>query len=732
MNEKIFLCYAHEDTPQVTEIYQRLSRMGFCPWMDKESLIPGEQWLDKIKETIRTHDFFLVCISHHLVAKTGVIQAEIECALEIQQKRFKDKIYLIPICLDDCPCPSKLAQRQWVDWTAKDAWDRLIETILKGIDQRRFWLKRLLKEISNWLIGERHWPLLLLPVIPLTYFLLLPNDCQPPLRALRTMTAPHLLAAATLMATGVLYWRARRQAWRRLWVAGLTATLSLLLLLFVVFNGGGKLRGLPNKLVVSILDFTGANAQPTAEGCLFADRLLAEISGTAPDFPVHAQRCYQQFAYDTAKEQEENDENIERAKLITERSPYATNIVIWGEIRPSEGRTYVYLHLLIIGLPESDNEDFNRLAFITQDYFNLKPQELKEINCKEMLDMVRLISTLSCPKGERTQALKKAIANLEKSKSSVLSFYKGLLLTKSALLGPVPDLSQAIASFNEVETDEIEMRWKAQMNQAAAETLQGGLVEPLEAASCFQRAVQLYRALENSLQTTDDFELALLFSNYGLALFELANRTPGKERMDEFEQAGKKLERALDYADDKTYGDWRLLRSKMKQALGSVRLTLGVLKNDKPSIEKAAASYQSALGLLNETDPPETWVRTSRSLADAQAEQVNYDKGANWAANLRKIEQKYREISTGKVFEASPQDEQARVYHNWGVTWLDLATAVQSPSEKNACYEQAREKLEKAQALFPKKMVAELEGNDEELKKALRGLGQRLLVKVKG
>src|SRR5881397_3242753 len=38
---RIFLCHAHEDKPQVSDVYQRLRALGWQPWMDKMDLLPG-------------------------------------------------------------------------------------------------------------------------------------------------------------------------------------------------------------------------------------------------------------------------------------------------------------------------------------------------------------------------------------------------------------------------------------------------------------------------------------------------------------------------------------------------------------------------------------------------------------------------------------------------------------------------------------------------------------------
>lgn len=41
---KIFICHAHEDAEVALQLYKRLNRLGYEPWIDKEKLLPGQSW----------------------------------------------------------------------------------------------------------------------------------------------------------------------------------------------------------------------------------------------------------------------------------------------------------------------------------------------------------------------------------------------------------------------------------------------------------------------------------------------------------------------------------------------------------------------------------------------------------------------------------------------------------------------------------------------------------------
>ncbi len=50
---KVFLCHAHADRDHVREIYSRLIQDGVDAWLDKEKLLPGQDWELEIRKAVR-------------------------------------------------------------------------------------------------------------------------------------------------------------------------------------------------------------------------------------------------------------------------------------------------------------------------------------------------------------------------------------------------------------------------------------------------------------------------------------------------------------------------------------------------------------------------------------------------------------------------------------------------------------------------------------------------------
>ena len=53
---KVFLCHAHSDKDAVKALYTRLTKDGVDAWLDKEKLLPGQDWELKIRKAVREID----------------------------------------------------------------------------------------------------------------------------------------------------------------------------------------------------------------------------------------------------------------------------------------------------------------------------------------------------------------------------------------------------------------------------------------------------------------------------------------------------------------------------------------------------------------------------------------------------------------------------------------------------------------------------------------------------
>jgi hypothetical protein len=116
LQPRIFLAYVQEDLRAVRRLYRDLKRAGFQPWLDKEKLMPGQNWPRSIDRAIEVSDFFMPCFSKCAVLKRGVFQSELRFALDCAAKLPLDDMFVIPVRLEECILPDRITRKiQHVD-----------------------------------------------------------------------------------------------------------------------------------------------------------------------------------------------------------------------------------------------------------------------------------------------------------------------------------------------------------------------------------------------------------------------------------------------------------------------------------------------------------------------------------------------------------------------------------------------------------------------------------------
>lgn len=126
---RVFLCHASSDKPAVIELYKRLISDGVDAWLDKEKLIPGQDWQIEIPKAVKNSDVVIVCLSSQSITKEGFIQREIRFALDAADEKPEGTIFIIPARLENCEVPERLGRFQWVDLYTSDGYERLLKAL---------------------------------------------------------------------------------------------------------------------------------------------------------------------------------------------------------------------------------------------------------------------------------------------------------------------------------------------------------------------------------------------------------------------------------------------------------------------------------------------------------------------------------------------------------------------------------------------------------------------------
>ena len=132
---RVFLCHSSSDKPAVRQLYQQLRTEPWIqPWLDEEELYPGQDWNFEIETAVEAADVILVCLSNNSVTKEGYVQREIRIVLDYADYKPEGTLYVIPVRLEACTPPRRLARWQYADYfegQRERAFQRLLVS-LKG------------------------------------------------------------------------------------------------------------------------------------------------------------------------------------------------------------------------------------------------------------------------------------------------------------------------------------------------------------------------------------------------------------------------------------------------------------------------------------------------------------------------------------------------------------------------------------------------------------------------
>jgi tetratricopeptide (TPR) repeat protein len=101
----VFISYAREDSGAAKRLRKDLKDAGLNPWLDKEELLPGQNWENQIEDAISKSRYYIPLFSKTSVEKIGYVQSEFKFALDVLKRYPPNKIFYIPVRLDDCEIP---------------------------------------------------------------------------------------------------------------------------------------------------------------------------------------------------------------------------------------------------------------------------------------------------------------------------------------------------------------------------------------------------------------------------------------------------------------------------------------------------------------------------------------------------------------------------------------------------------------------------------------------------
>jgi hypothetical protein len=125
----VFLAHALEDAAKIRSLATVLRAAKFEPVLGTDSVLAGRRWEDVARQTVRTCDFFVPCLSRAALDRSGRLHAEIRLALDRCQELPESAVFMIPARLDECDVPWSLAEYRPVDLFSADGPGQLLRAL---------------------------------------------------------------------------------------------------------------------------------------------------------------------------------------------------------------------------------------------------------------------------------------------------------------------------------------------------------------------------------------------------------------------------------------------------------------------------------------------------------------------------------------------------------------------------------------------------------------------------
>jgi len=118
----------------VRGLYDRLTKDGVDAWLDKENLLPGQDWELEIRKAVREADVVVVCLSKQF-NQAGFRQKEVRLALDTAMEKPESEIFIIPARLEECDTLESLRKWHWVDLFDLSGYEYLIRALCRHAEE---------------------------------------------------------------------------------------------------------------------------------------------------------------------------------------------------------------------------------------------------------------------------------------------------------------------------------------------------------------------------------------------------------------------------------------------------------------------------------------------------------------------------------------------------------------------------------------------------------------------
>jgi hypothetical protein len=126
---RVFLCHAPEDEDRATRLYERLTADGVQCWMEAADLRPGQDRDQEVRRAVQRSRHVVACVSRRSITDRGYLPEPLHEAVQAADEQPEGATFLLPVRLEPCPIPQRLARWHWVDLFTSAGYERLLAAL---------------------------------------------------------------------------------------------------------------------------------------------------------------------------------------------------------------------------------------------------------------------------------------------------------------------------------------------------------------------------------------------------------------------------------------------------------------------------------------------------------------------------------------------------------------------------------------------------------------------------
>jgi len=131
---EIFISHAQADSRAANKLYKQLRGTNYSVWLDKQSLLPGQNWKKEIEKNISKAKYLILLISSKSVTQDGQIKEDIKVDFDITDETKDQGPFLIPVRLDNVKIrDERLKDFLWIDMLP--SWKNGFNDLLRVLGQ---------------------------------------------------------------------------------------------------------------------------------------------------------------------------------------------------------------------------------------------------------------------------------------------------------------------------------------------------------------------------------------------------------------------------------------------------------------------------------------------------------------------------------------------------------------------------------------------------------------------